>query len=144
MPEDVFTRIRLLDERLARLRQERGRLAARASQADRRRDTRRKIVVGATVLSAVEHGGVPAFASLAELERWLDSRLTRPYARGGLWISAKGRDEVARAAGPLPIRSRRAFGPGDGESRPSGALWRFCETAPCARWPAGDDDERPI
>jgi len=33
MPEDVFTRIRLLDERLARLRQERGRLAARASQA---------------------------------------------------------------------------------------------------------------
>ena len=81
MPEDVFTRIRLLDERLARLRQERGRLAARASQADRRRDTRRKILVGATVLSAVEHGGVPAFTSIAELERWLDARLTRPYDR---------------------------------------------------------------
>ena len=35
MPEDVFTRIRVLDQRLARLRQERGRLAARARQDDR-------------------------------------------------------------------------------------------------------------
>jgi len=45
MTEDVSTRIRSLDERLARLRQERGRLVARASQADRRRDTRQKILV---------------------------------------------------------------------------------------------------
>ena len=81
MPEDVFTRIRSIDERLARLRQERGRLSARASQADRRRDTRKKILVGATVLNAVEHGGIPAFASIAELERWLEARLTRPYDR---------------------------------------------------------------
>ena len=89
MPEDVFTRIRLIDERLARLRQERGRLAARASQADRRRDTRRKIFVGATVLNAVEHGGAPAFASLAELERWLDARLTRPHDRAAFGFSAR-------------------------------------------------------
>jgi hypothetical protein len=63
MPEDVFTRIRVLDQRLARLRSERGRLAARASQADRRRDTRQKILVGAIVLAAVGHGGVPATGS---------------------------------------------------------------------------------
>jgi hypothetical protein len=81
MPEDVFTRIRLLDQRLARLRSERGRLAARASQADRRRDTRQKILVGATVLAAVEHGGVPALGSRSELERWLEPRLTRAYDR---------------------------------------------------------------
>jgi len=79
MPEDVFTRIRLIDERLARLRQERCRLAARASQADRRCDTRQKILVGATVLAAVEHGGVPVLGSRAELERWLEPRLTRAY-----------------------------------------------------------------
>ncbi len=81
MPEDVSTRIRSLDERLARLRQERGRLVARASQADRRRDTRQKILVGAIVLAAVERGGVPALGSRAELERWLEGRLTRPYDR---------------------------------------------------------------
>ena len=81
MPEDVFTRIRLLDQRLARLRSERGRLAARASQADRRRDTRQKILVGATVLAAVDHGGVPALGSRAEFERWLEPRLTRAYDR---------------------------------------------------------------
>ena len=81
MPEDVLTRIRSLDERLARLRNERGRLVARASQADRRRDTRQKILVGATVLAAVERGGVPSLGSRAELERWLEPRLTRPYDR---------------------------------------------------------------
>ena len=81
MPEDVFTRIRSLDDRLARLRQERGRLMARASHAERRRDTRQKILVGATVLAAVERGGVPALGSRAELEQWLEPRLVRPYDR---------------------------------------------------------------
>ena len=89
MPEDVFTRIRLLDQRLARLRSERGRLAARASQADRRRDTRQKILVGATVLAAVEHGGIPALGSRAELERWLESRLTRTYDRTAFGFETK-------------------------------------------------------
>jgi hypothetical protein len=32
-------------------------------------------------------------------------------------------------------------GPVDGESRPSGALWRFFETAFVRPWPAGDNDE---
>lgn len=43
MSEDVRARVQLLDERLARLRQEKGRLLARASQADRKQDTRRKL-----------------------------------------------------------------------------------------------------
>ena len=89
MPEDVFTRIRSIDERLARLRQERSRLAARASQADRRRDTRQKILVGATVLAAVEHGGVPALGSRAELERWLEPRLTRAYDRAAFGFESR-------------------------------------------------------
>jgi hypothetical protein len=53
-------RIQALDERLSRLRAERIRLAARVSQSERTRDTRRKILIGAAVLAAVDHGGVPA------------------------------------------------------------------------------------
>ena len=46
----VRARLQLLDERLARLRATRERLSARASRTERKRDTRRKIVVGGTVL----------------------------------------------------------------------------------------------
>jgi hypothetical protein len=71
-----------LDDRLARLRAERGRLVARASHAARTLDTRQKILVGAAVLTALELGSdVPAFSSFADLTRWLDGRLTRPHDR---------------------------------------------------------------
>ena len=79
--EKARVRLQAIDERLARLRAERDRLAARASQAERRRDTRRKIVLGGTVLAAVEHEGVPALRTRAELVRWLDSQLSRPHDR---------------------------------------------------------------
>jgi len=75
-------RIRAIDERLTRLRAERMRLVAHASQTERKRDTRRKILVGgATVLAAVEHEGVPALRTARELLEWLDGRLTRPHDR---------------------------------------------------------------
>ena len=45
-PERVLARIQSLDERLARLRTEKNRLIARASHAERKRDTRRKILIG--------------------------------------------------------------------------------------------------
>jgi hypothetical protein len=44
------------------------------------------------------------------------------------------------SVGRFGEQSRRGAGPVDGESRPSGALWRFFETALRAPWPAGDDD----
>ena len=75
------TRIRSLDERLARLRGERIRLAARLSLTERKRDTRRKILVGAAILAAVEHDGVPVLRDTSELLDWLDARLTRPHDR---------------------------------------------------------------
>jgi hypothetical protein len=59
-PERVRTRIQSLDERLARLRAEKIRLIARTNQTERRRDTRRKILIGGAVLAAVEHEGVPS------------------------------------------------------------------------------------
>jgi len=80
-PEKVRTRLQRLDERLARLRAERDRLAARASRAERKRDTRRKIVLGGAVLAALEHEGLPAMRSRGELVSWLDRRLSRPQDR---------------------------------------------------------------
>ncbi len=79
--EKVRIRLRALDERLARLQIEKNRLIARVSQAERKRDTRRKILIGGAVLAAVDHEGVPALRSSAELLRWLDARLTRPHDR---------------------------------------------------------------
>jgi len=46
-----------------------------------RRDARRKIVIGGTVLAAVEHEGVPALQTHTDLVRWLDAHLERPHDR---------------------------------------------------------------
>jgi len=45
--EKVRLRLQALDERLARLHAEKSRLVARVSQAERKHDTRRKILIGA-------------------------------------------------------------------------------------------------
>jgi len=80
-PDHVRARIHALEERLARLRAEKDRLLARANVADRKRNTRRKIVIGGTVLAALDHEGVPQMRTEAELRRWLEGRLTRPHDR---------------------------------------------------------------
>jgi hypothetical protein len=90
--EKALARIGLIDERLARLRAERERLLARTNRAERKRDTRRKIVLGGTVLAAVEHEGLPALRTHAELISWLDRQLER---------------EQDRRAFELPVPSRR-------------------------------------
>jgi hypothetical protein len=79
--EHVRARIGSLDERVARLRAEKSRLLARANQSERKRDTRRKILIGGAVLAAVEHEGVPTLRSSADLLRWLDAHLTRIHDR---------------------------------------------------------------
>jgi hypothetical protein len=79
--EKARERISLIDERLARLRAERERLVARTNRVERKRDTRRKIVLGGTVLAAIDHEGVPALHTRAELTRWLDAHLERPQDR---------------------------------------------------------------
>ena len=79
--EKVRMRLQALDERLARLRMEKNRLIARVSQTERKRDTRRKILIGGAVLAAIDHEGVPPLGSIAELLKWLDGRLTRPHDR---------------------------------------------------------------
>jgi hypothetical protein len=79
--QKVRARLDALDERLARLRAARDRLAAQASRTERRRDTRRKIVIGGTILAALEHEGVPEIRTQADLCRWLDGQLERPQDR---------------------------------------------------------------
>ena len=113
--EKVRARLQLLDERLARLRAEKDRLVARASRTERKRDTRRKIVIGGTVLAAMEHEGVPPLRTRAELVRWLDAQLSaaaRPRgvrsdaAQVGLTsVRAIGRaaDAAARSRCPPPV-----------------------------------------
>jgi hypothetical protein len=87
--QKVRARLQVLDERLARLRATRDRLAALASRAERRRDARRKIVIGGTVLAAVEHEGVPSLSTHADLLRWLDGQLHRPQDRRAFDLASR-------------------------------------------------------
>lgn len=77
----IQTRIHSIDERLARLRARRERLLARVGHAERKRDTRRKILIGGAILAAIDREGVPNMQSTTELRRWLDARLARPHDR---------------------------------------------------------------
>jgi large subunit ribosomal protein L7/L12 len=79
--EHVRARLESVNESLARLRAERSRLLARATQTERKRDTRQKILIGAAVLAAVQHEGVPPLRSSDDLLAWLEPRLTRPHDR---------------------------------------------------------------
>lgn len=100
--EKVRSRIHTLEERLARLRSEKSRLLARASQAERKRDTRRKILIGGAILAAVEHGGVPRIMSAEELLRWLDGRLTRPHDRAAFDLPERARESPGELFGDRP------------------------------------------
>lgn len=99
---ELRARIHSLDERLARLRAEKDRLLARTSQTERKRATRRKILIGGAVLAAIEHEGVPPLHSKPELLRWMETRLTRPHDRAAFdFVSPKppGSD-LAQGHGP--------------------------------------------
>src|SRR5579859_4603467 len=72
-PEQVRARIGTVNEMLARLRAERSRLLARATHAERKRDTRRKILIGGAVLAAVQHEGVPVLRNHDALLAWLEA-----------------------------------------------------------------------
>ena len=123
LPENARARIGALDERVARLRAERSRLLARISQAERKRDTRRKILIGGAVLAAIEHEGVPVLKSTAELLRWLDVRLLRPHDRAVFELGARARrDESPFGPSQQSARSEAAVKEADRREAPrSGA-----------------------
>jgi hypothetical protein len=74
-------RISSLETRLKQLKTRQARVDARkralASRRARQDDTRRKILVGAIVLTRVDQGRLPQ----SELRAWLDAALTRPDDR---------------------------------------------------------------
>ena len=73
----IDERIATLQTRLQQLKAQQQRIAARQksieSQRQRKADTRRKILVGAIVLTKVDQGEIDK----AQLHRWLDETLTR-------------------------------------------------------------------
>lgn len=71
---DLETRLRQLKARQQQVDTRRRRLQ---SQQTRKEDTRRKILVGATVLTKVERGEIPE----AQLHQWLNDVLVRPDDR---------------------------------------------------------------
>ena len=120
----VRSRIQSLDERLARIRAQKSRLIARASQTERKRDTRRKILIGGAVLAAIEHEGVPKMRTRGELLRWLDRHLTRPHDRTAFDLRAgeESDDSVRFGLMSEPVRSEAAVKDGDHrEPPPTGA-----------------------
>ena len=101
-PTIARTRIKTLDDRLHRLRAERNRLIARATVSDRKRDTRRKILIGGAVLAAVQHEGVPTLPNHDALTRWMDGHLTRAHDRAvfDLHVTPSPRPTIASAKTP--------------------------------------------
>lgn len=74
-------RISGLEEKLKQLKTRQARLDARkralASRQERKNDTRRKILLGATVFARIDRKELDQ----AEVNRWLDQSLTRPDDR---------------------------------------------------------------
>ncbi|HEX4566817.1 MAG TPA: hypothetical protein VH138_09300, partial [Vicinamibacterales bacterium] len=96
--DKVDARIHSIDERVAQLRAAKSRLLARANRTERKRDTRRKILIGGAVLAAIDHEGMPVISTKSELLRWLDQQLTREHDRAVFDLPL-----AAAADGRLPI-----------------------------------------
>lgn len=70
-------RIRQLEEQRARINAEIQRVRSRESQEERKRETRRKILVGAMVLDQVERGEWPEKRLKTAMDRFLDREQDR-------------------------------------------------------------------
>ena len=70
-------RKRKLKEKQARIKAELQRLEARERETERKRDTRRKILLGAMVLDRIARGEVPETVVKADMDRFLE----RPQER---------------------------------------------------------------
>ena len=81
-------RISGLEEKLKQLKTRQARLDARkralASRQERKNDTRRKILLGATVLARIDRGELDQ----ATVDTWLNQSLTRPDDRALFGLSA--------------------------------------------------------
>jgi hypothetical protein len=87
MPTKLDERIQTLETKLQQLNVRQRRIAARRaallSSRSRKDDTRRKILVGAVILTKVEQGDFDE----RQLKRWLDKALTRADDRALFGLS---------------------------------------------------------
>lgn len=101
-PERIDARIQELEERIGQHKNQISLLKARKAQADRKADTRRKILAGAIVLNHAQKD--PAFA--AQLNAWLNEGLTAPRDRALFNLSDnEARPEAAAVQGQETIRN---------------------------------------
>lgn len=120
----IEERLAELREREARLRREQERLKARLSVEERKRDTRRRILLGSLVLARLE--SEPALRAIVERE--LAGFLTRPGDRElfagivGLAGVLPSQAEVAAADDATrPLRAGSAGRPADGPGPAAGS-----------------------
>lgn len=87
MSQKLIERISTLEQRLKQLKSQQQRLEQRQrtfeSRQARKKDTRRKILIGTLVLTRIQQGHL----SEAELRSWLDEALTRPEDRALFGLS---------------------------------------------------------
>ena len=69
---DPTERLRKLEESEARIRAEIQRVKGRAAQEARKRDTHRKILIGAMVLDRLRRGDLPEQRFKADMDRFLE------------------------------------------------------------------------
>lgn len=106
--KDIDTRVSEIDKRRAELEAERKRLLSQKSKADRKADTRRKIIVGGIVLAdeALKKTVLPT----------LDAKLTKSADRALFWLPERVTDaSPAQAAEAKPARPS-SFASEDGKS----------------------------
>lgn len=75
----MATRLQAIDEQIEKLKARRAQIQARDLERERKRDTRRKIIIGAGLLKLVRHGDVEAVRVYGRIRGALDEREAKPF-----------------------------------------------------------------
>jgi hypothetical protein len=107
MPRPVSERIAAIKAKQEQLAARLKPLAARAKLEDRKRDTRRKIIVGGTVLAAMERDQAFAAGVAALLARWVerpnDREVIADLLPGGAGAAPPALPAAAAGDGATPV-----------------------------------------
>ena len=75
----MASQLQAIDEQIERLKQRRAAVKARAAAHERKRDTRRKILLGAGLLALVRKGDAAAEQVYRRVRDGLDTRAAKPF-----------------------------------------------------------------
>jgi hypothetical protein len=85
MDDKIKKQLERLEERQAKIKAEKQRIMARINQAERKKDTRRKILIGAAMMNLVKQGRMEAH----KITAMMDSFLTQERDRALFGLSNK-------------------------------------------------------